>query len=204
MYFIIFAAIIILFVLIVIVVVRIDDRRFIESQQKQAGRRGELFARQVIQEILRDDDILLNNVKLYANNKQAEADNIIINSRGIFIFEVKNLRGTLLGDEDTYDWLQIKDAGYGNAYQKAVKNPIKQVKRQIYILSKLLKDNGINIWIEGYVFFVQGNSPVQSDYVVDTQADIDRIIHDGSNRNISETVINNIRGILCGKQKSNC
>lgn len=198
MYFIIFAAIIILFILIVIVVVRIDDRRFIESQQKQAGRRGEIFARQVIQEILREDDILLNNVKLYADNKQAEADNIIINSRGIFIFEVKNLRGTLLGDEDTYEWLQIKDAGYGNAYQKTVKNPIKQVKRQIYILSKLLKDNDINIWIEGYVFFVQGNSPVQSDYVVDTQADIDRIIHDGSNRNISETVINNIREILCG------
>lgn len=198
MYFIIFAAIIILFILIVIVVVRIDDRRFIESQQKQAGRRGEIFARQVIQEILRDDDILLNNVKLYADNKQAEADNIIINSRGIFIFEVKNLRGTLLGDEDTYDWLQIKDAGYGNAYQKTVKNPIKQVKRQIYILSKLLKDNGINIWIEGYVFFVQGNSPVQSDYVVDTQADIDRIIHDGKNQHISVAVINSIREILCG------
>lgn len=204
MYFIIFAAIIFLFFIIVIVVVRIGNKSFIESSQKQAGRRGELFARQVIQEILRDDDILLNNVKLYADNKQAEADNIIINSRGIFIFEVKNLRGTLLGDEDTYDWLQIKDAGYGNAYQKRVKNPIKQVKRQIYILSKLLKDNDTNIWIEGYVFFVQGNSPVQSDYVVDTQADIDRIIHDGSNRNISETVINNIKGILCGKQKSNC
>lgn len=198
MYFIIFASIIILILLIAIVVAKKGNKRFIESQQKQAGRRGEIFARQVIQEILRDDDILLNNVKVYADNKQAEADNIIINSRGIFIFEVKNLRGTLLGDEDTYDWLQIKDAGYGNAYQKTVKNPIKQVKRQIYILSKLLKDNDINIWIEGYVFFVQGNSPVQSDYVVDTQADIDRIIHDGSNRNISETVINNIREILCG------
>lgn len=198
MYFIIFAAIIILFILIIIIVVRIGNKSFIESSQKQAGRRGEIFARQVIQEILRDDDILLNNVKLYADNKQAEADNIIINSRGIFIFEVKNLRGTLLGDEDTYDWLQIKDAGYGNAYQKTVKNPIKQVKRQIYILSKLLKDNDINIWIEGYVFFVQGNSPVHSDYVVDTQADIDRIIHDGSNRNISEVAINNIREILCG------
>ena len=148
MYFIIFAALIFLFFIIVIVVVRIGNKSFIESQQKQAGRRGEIIARQVIQEILRDDDILLNNVKLYADNKQAEADNIIINSRGIFIFEVKNLRGTLLGDEDTYDWLQIKDAGYENAYQKTVKNPIKQVKRQIYILSKLLKDNGINIWID--------------------------------------------------------
>jgi len=198
MYFIIFAAIIILFVIIVIVVVRIGNKSFIESSQKQAGRRGEIFARRVIQEILRDDDILLNNVKLYADNKQAEADNIIINSRGIFIFEVKHLRGTLLGDEDTYDWLQIKDAGYGNTYQKTVKNPIKQVKRQIYILSKLLKDNGTNIWIEGYVFFVQGNSPVHSDYVVDTQADIDRIIHDGNNQNISEIAINNIREILCG------
>ena len=133
---------------------------------------------------------------MYADDKQSEADNIIINSRGIFIFEVKNLSGTLLGDEETYDWIQIKDAGHGNAYQKTVKNPVKQVKRQIYILSKLLKDNNINIWIEGYVFFVQGNSPIQSDYIVETQGDIDRIIHDGNNQHIPLKVIESVMKTL--------
>ena len=186
------AAIIIIIILIAIIVAKTSKRRFIESPQKQAGRRGEMFARLVIREILRDNDILLNNVTMYADDKQSEADNIIINSRGIFIFEVKNLSGTLLGDEETYDWIQIKDAGHGNAYQKTVKNPVKQVKRQIYILSKLLKDNNINIWIEGYVFFVHGNSPIQSDYIVETQGDIDRIIHEGNNQNISKAVVDSI------------
>ena len=194
--FLIFAAIIIIIILIAVIVAKTGKRRFIESPQKQAGRRGEMFARLVIQEVLRDDDILLNNVTMYADDKQTEADNIIINSRGIFIFEVKNLSGTLLGDEETYDWLQIKDAGYGNAYQKTVKNPVKQVKRQIYILSKLLKDNNINIWIEGYVFFVQGNSPIQSDYIVETQGDIDRIIHEGNNQHIPLKVIESVMKTL--------
>ena len=96
--FLIFAAIIIIIILIAIIVAKKSNNSFIESPQKQVGRRGEMFARLVIQ--------------------------------------------------------------------------------------------------EGYVFFVQGNSPIQSDYIVETQGDIDRIIHSGNNQHIPLKVIESVMKTL--------
>ncbi len=148
----------------------------IESPEKRAGRMGERFATTIIREILRADDTLLTNIRISAEGKQTELDNVIINSNGVYIIEVKNWTGQLSGDEESYDWIQTKST-YGNVYQKEVKNPIGQVKREIYILSKLLKENGLDVWIDGYVFFVEMNSPITSEYVLQTQGDINRAIH---------------------------
>lgn len=54
---------------------------------------------------------------------------------------------------------------YGNTFEKNVKNPIKQVKRQTYILAKYLEYYGPRVWVEGYAFLVNGNSPVNSSYI---------------------------------------
>ena len=32
-------------------------------------------------------------------------------------------------------------------------NPVKQVKGQVYKLSKFLKEQGINVWVEGVILF---------------------------------------------------
>ncbi|MBQ1607746.1 MAG: NERD domain-containing protein, partial [Lachnospiraceae bacterium] len=88
-------------------------------------------------------------------------------------------------EEDDFEWVKNKVTDAGNIYQKTVKNPIPQVKRQIYILSGRLKQRKINVWVEGYVFFVERNSPVRSDYVLDTRRDIDRVIHHGTDNNLS-------------------
>ena len=93
------------------------------------------------------------------------------------IVEVKNYYGELFGDEEDYDWIKTKMTSGGSFYQKTVKNPIKQVKRQVYILSRYMKSNGLNAWINGYVFFVQRNCPVESPYVLKTQMDLDNAIH---------------------------
>lgn len=61
-----------------------------------------------------------------------------------------------------------------------MKNPIKQVKRQVYILSKFLAARGFRIWIDGYVFFVRNNSPVTSEYVLHDEEEIESTIHKGS------------------------
>ena len=157
----------------------------IESPEKRAGRLGERYARNIIQEILEEDDILLSNVQITADEKFTELDNVIINSNGVFIIEVKNYSGELFGEEEDQEWIKNTISGAGNVYQKVVKNPIKQVKRQIYILSRLLKENDIDVWIEGYVFFVEMNSPVVSSYVLRTQKDIDNAIHHGINNDLS-------------------
>lgn len=72
---------------------------------------------------------------------------------------------------------KYKDDGYGNTFEKNVKNPIKQVKRQIYILAKYLDYYGSRVWVDGYVLLIHGNSPVQSGYVLSSIQDIDRAIH---------------------------
>ena len=169
----------------------------VELPEKRAGRLGERFAYEVIAEILRDDDVLLNNVTLTADGKQAEFDEIIINPQGVFIIEVKNYSGELFGDEDDYEWIKNKMTPGGQFFQKPVKNPIKQVKRQIYVLSQYLKSNGINVWINGYVFFVQNNSPVMSPYVLETQRDIDEAIHGNGERVLDDYTIKRIRELLC-------
>ena len=156
-----------------------------ESEVRRAGRRGEHFASRLISEVLDDRDILLTNVKLSFDGKPTELDNVIINNRGVFIIEVKNYSGMLIGEEDDFEWVKNKVTDAGNIYQKTVKNPIPQVKRQIYILSGRLKQRKINVWVEGYVFFVERNSPVRSDYVLDTRRDIDRVIHHGTDNNLS-------------------
>ena len=176
--------IIILAVLFVVFLISIFTRRKepanVDPPEKRAGKIGEQYARFEISKVLWETDALLNNIRITADGKTAEYDNIIINRYGVFIIEVKNHVGILYGNEDDYDWVKVKTTPGGYHYEKTVKNPIKQVKRQIYILSKYLKDNGIKAWIDGYVFFVNHNSPVNSQYVLNTITDIEKAIHDTS------------------------
>lgn len=157
----------------------------VESEEKRAGRLGEKFATGVIREILNDDDVLLTNVEISIEEKNTELDNVIISSRGVFIIEVKNYSGELAGDEDDHDWIKNKITPSGNFYQKKVRNPINQVKRQIYILSKYLKQYGIDVWIMGYVFMVERNSPVESEYILESRRDIDDVLHFGTDNNLT-------------------
>ena len=156
----------------------------IETPEKRAGRQGERIASYIIREIMVEDDVLLTNVHIEAEGKETEIDNLIVNSNGVFIIEVKNYAGDLFGGEDDFEWIKNKFTPGGSFYQKKVKNPIKQAKRQVYILSHYLKDNKINVWIEGYAFLIQMNSPVESPYMLKTQNDIDRVIHNKANKQL--------------------
>ena len=157
-----------------------------EDGQKKAGRYGERVAIHLIQEILNEKDVLLTNVKISFEDRETELDDVIINNRGVFIIEVKNYSGTLSGDEDDFEWIKNKEAEAGIFYHKMVKNPIKQVKRQISILSQYLRENGVFIWVEGYTFLVENNSPINSSYVLNTQKDIHTAIHLGTNNKITK------------------
>nr|WP_298876523.1 nuclease-related domain-containing protein [uncultured Mogibacterium sp.] len=156
-----------------------------KSNEKRAGIRGEKFATKLIRETLNDNDILLCNVRISYDGKKTELDNVILNKRGIFIIEVKNYVGSITGGLNDYEWSKTKVTASGNAYTSSVKNPIKQVRRQVYILANYLKDNGINVWIEGYAFLVEGNSPVRSAYILNDQKDIDAAIHLRTNNKLN-------------------
>ncbi len=134
--------------IIIFVILRkeeIDSSDVFESSKKRAGKQGEVYATNIIKSILKEDDLLYTNVQISYDGKPTELDNVIINKYGVFIIEVKNYRGKLVGSEEEYEWQKFHTTPAGNTYIKIVKNPIRQVKRQIFILANYLDYYGIMV-----------------------------------------------------------
>lgn len=168
----------------------------VQKEIKYAGNRGEEIFNYIISNILHSDDVLLNNISLDVNGKKTEIDNVIINKNGIFIVEIKNYNGRLYGKADDYEWIKEKVSPGGNVFTKEVKNPIKQTKRQIYILSQYLKNNGIRIWIKGYTYFINYNSPVEDEYVISDIRELDQILHGQQDKTYDEKLIHKVTNLL--------
>ena len=168
----------------------------IEDPVKRAGRRGEEVATDIISQVLTEDDILLTNVKISFERTRSEIDNMIINSHGVFIIEVKNYVGELVGGLDDYEWKKYKTTPGGDIYRKTVKNPIKQVKSQIYILSHILRQHKLDVWVDGYVILLERNSPVDDNMILESLSDIEKAIHRVGNQRLSEREISIITNIF--------
>lgn len=167
-----------------------------ESGKTRAGRQGEEIADSLIRSVMNEHDILLSNLKISYDGKKAEIDKLIINSHGIFIIEVKNYNGILKGSPDDYNWLQTKVSPGGNIFTKEVQNPIRQVKRQTYILSKCLKEQGIYHWIDGYLLFINNNSPITDKMILCDTKDIYKAIHYNTGDIMSKKTVRKIVLIL--------
>ena len=169
----------ILIAVVIVVLSNIETR----DEIREAGNIGEARVTEMIQAEMTDEDLLFTNVTIESEGKEAEIDNIIVNSHGIFIIEAKNYSGLVLaGEESDYEWTKLKITDSGNVYEKIVRNPIKQVKRQIYVLKEYLRAEGIDVWIEGYVIFARDNGPTDSNFVLNDYADIDNAIHTDKKR----------------------
>lgn len=169
-----------------------------EQERRLAGERGEEVVTAEIKRVKRKDDYLFTNVKISFKGKRTECDNIIINNFGVFIIETKNYSGSLSGNENDDEWVECKYDDYGDILEeKNVKNPIKQVRRQIDILSKYLKHNGLRAWIDGYVIFIHDNSPVDSKYIIPfKRAEIDRVIHTQGKNKLTNEQVKKISGVI--------
>ena len=167
-----------------------------EPADRRAGRYGEAAATNVIKSVLREDDLLFTNVEIIYGDKPAELDNVVVNSCGVFIIEVKNYTGTLVGGENDFEWTKYKTTDAGNTYEKKVKNPIKQVKRQVYVLARYLECYGPRVWVEGYAFLIHGNSPVRSSYVLSGIDDIDRAIHTPGKKRLSKQQVESVAKLI--------
>ena len=191
---------IIIIYLIIKLIIKISKIRFkdieIKSERRIAGDLGEKKAALIIERIIDEDDKLLRNVTIRYEDKETELDNVIVSKRGVFIIEVKNYKGELEGDEDSYEWDKYNYSKNGNIYLKKVKNPIKQIKRQIYILKSFLKYYGIDIWVDGYVYLLNFNSPVSNDYILENIDEMDRVLHKKVDRYLKKDTVNRIIELL--------
>ncbi|MBQ4296838.1 MAG: NERD domain-containing protein [Clostridia bacterium] len=145
--------------------------------ERLAGEEGEEIACGIIQAALRDGDRFFTNVEVEYEEKPAELDAVIVNRYGVFVIEIKNYKGDLDGTEEDYEWIKYKPTVSGDVDVRTVKNPIKQVNRQVFILSRYLKEQGARAWVRGFAFLVEENSPVHSEQILEDAEDIDRAIH---------------------------
>ena len=96
---------------------------------------------------------VLNNVPCAFDGQLCEIDLLVVGPNGVFVIEVKNHNGTIKGESEAPVWNQQKVGRQGGEYSKRIRNPIKQMKRSIYILSKYMEVKGIKQWIDGVVYF---------------------------------------------------
>ena len=82
-----------------------------------------------------------------------EADVIVVGPNAVFIIEVKHNNGRITGADNDPEWQIKKLSRIGNVYGKTMRNPISQVKRLVWLLSKDLKAKRSRAWIQGVVLF---------------------------------------------------
>ena len=131
----------------------------------KSGLKGERATQKTLLKLPADYTIL-SNVSIKYEDKVAEIDNLILSPKGIVIVETKSYKGTLRGKEEDSEWSFTKISNQGKEYTSSIKNPLKQAKRQTYILSQILKENNINCWIDGYLFLHNAKSYIDSDSIL--------------------------------------
>ncbi|MBQ1287525.1 MAG: NERD domain-containing protein, partial [Erysipelotrichaceae bacterium] len=149
-----------------------------------------------LKQILLKDDLYFSNVNVVYGKQKTELDNLIVNRNGIFIVEVKSYSGELYGIREDRQWLKQRFSGGGKLYQKHVDNPIGQVKRQEFILSRALKEHGISAWVTGYIYFTNHNAPFADDYFIDSYRELKQIIHSRNNDPLTKKQILQIKALI--------
>ena len=63
-------------------------------------------------------------------------------------------------------------------------------------MGKFLRSEGIRVWVKGYVFFIRCNRPFRNRYLLNSGNEIDREIHQQTDRELSgETIKRIIEGL---------
>ena len=176
-----------------------------EREIYRAGEEGEYLAASAIKSILFKDDWHICNCEFSVDGREAECDILVVNTNGIFIFEVKNFSGSLFGYETDDTWEKVKESDSGNLYSKEIKNPIKQVRRQRWLLKKLLGSYGIyDFRIDGYVLLVNANPHDESEYILTDLSEVERTIHKPGeqplNKSKRDAVISAINAVISENQ----
>jgi Nuclease-related domain len=99
---------------------------------------------EVLLEYHLSEGLILNDLLLEKNNTVFQIDSLVISSKKIYLFEVKNYEGDFYVEND--NWFTIKNI--------EIKNPLDQLKRSESLLRRLLHDLKPNFPIESYVIFI--------------------------------------------------
>jgi hypothetical protein len=127
-----------------------------------AGAEGEDQAIEIFS-ILPSEFTIYNQVNLPTKKSRTgynEADIIIWGPNAIFVVEVKHNNSTISGSETDHEWKIDKIGRGGTPYSSSMRNPIKQVKKLVWLLGNYLSEKEAKPWIQGIVLFTNNNSTI--------------------------------------------
>lgn len=130
---------------------------------EEFGAKGEDATLEILKQ-LPDSYTLFNQVKVpneESRDGTTELDFIVVGPNGVFAVEVKHNNSTIYGNETAKEWRVLKIGRGGTPYTKIIRNPVKQVKKQIWALSSFLKAKKHKVWVEGMVFLSNPNSRLE-------------------------------------------
>ncbi len=123
-------------------------------------------------------------------------DQLIISQYGIVIVETKSYSGKLSGYEDDDQWTYFKHLPKGKVQTTKIKNPIKQLEREIYILTRILKKERMEIPIIGYVYLIKGECEVETNQLFTNNDKLLSAIQSHKNKVLSKNQMKKIKEIL--------
>lgn len=119
-----------------------------------AGSRGETQVLDWLRE-LPDSYHVFTNVRVH---ERMEADAVVAGPAGLFLVEVKNYAGGLEGTSTDRSWFQHKRSKQGKSYIKEIRNPLQQLRRNTFILSRYLRQEGCRAWLDACTVFPNRNA----------------------------------------------
>ena len=105
--------------------------------------------------------IVFQNVEFVFDGWSNELDAVVVGPTGVFVIETKYRNGTILGSYEGKEWVQRKIGQQGTPYSREFFSPITQVRRQVHCLAGLLKENGIDVYVNGMVYFANPDTIVK-------------------------------------------
>lgn len=162
-----------------------------KSRILASGLEGEKKAREYLSH-LPNDYLVLNNIPLEKDGRRTELDSVVVSKFGIYIVEVKNHGGIISGDKDAAMWTQTK---HGD--KQEMKNPLKQLRFQTFLLKDILKDHGIDIYVDGCILFTRASEVhVNSDQIYLSEEELLASIESDQIKDLNIVDIHKVKSIL--------
>lgn len=133
----------------------LNDSRILAS-----GLAGERHTQSVFEK-LPDSYAVLSDIQVSAEGKTSQVDHIIVGPTGVFVVETKNAHGVIRGNVADQRLSQHKEAPRGKSHDKTLYNPVKQVGTHVYRVAAYLKQNRIQTWVQGIVYFADVDTTVE-------------------------------------------
>ena len=180
-----------------------SSKSYDDVEIKRYGDAGERKAGFILERNLPENYTVIENSIIYYDGEKSEIDNIIVGRGGVFIVEVKNVKGILFGSYEDKYWVQDKVDRYDIEHQKTLYNPVKQTGTHIYRLANYLRDNKIFTHINGAVYFVNPETKLSISgqpkdvpiFTYSSTEDLLKYITNGT-ANLSDKTINKILSLL--------